>query len=269
MMLRMQPIELAALRASARLMGELPDHMGQFRVAQWYWWRRRPGHRTLPQRLADGTRLELDLGDRTQALAYLTRRYCDRLVGQITTGLPPGGLFFDVGANVGLVTFQVANRRPDVRIVAFEPNPPAVAAWERNRKLCVSQLVTLTDAAVTDGVGTVTFDAPSCDLGAGRAVTAGGGVEVSTTTLDHYCSSQSIDRIDVVKVDVEGSEAKVLVGARRLLAAGKIRLLIVEFNDDHLSAGGESRPVMVQWLADRGMVPRGWIGDDFAFVPGG
>jgi hypothetical protein len=51
-------------------MGELPDHLGQFRLAQWYWQRRRPGHQILPQRLADGTRLELDLGDRTRALAY-------------------------------------------------------------------------------------------------------------------------------------------------------------------------------------------------------
>jgi FkbM family methyltransferase len=265
----MRTAELNALRASARVMGELPDHLGQFRLAQWYWQRRRPGHRILPQRLADGTRLELDLGDRTQALAYLTRRYCDELITQITSALPSGGLFFDVGANVGLVTFQVAHRRSDVRIVAFEPNPPAVAAWERNLRLCTSQLVTMTATAVTDRVGTVTFDAPSTDLGAGRTVAAGDGIEVPTTTLDDYCSSRSIDRLDVVKVDVEGSEPNVLDGARRLFASGLIRLLIVEFNDSHLSMGGLSRRAMVQWLAHHEMFPLGSIGDDVTFAPAG
>jgi FkbM family methyltransferase len=262
----MRSIELAALRASARVMGEFPDHLGQFRLAQGYWRRRRPGHRILRQRLVDGTRLELDLGDRTQALAYLTRRYCEDLIRQVTAGLPSGGLFFDVGANVGLVTFQVAHRRPDVRIVAFEPNPPAVVACERNRQLCANRLVTVMATAVTDRVGTITFAAPCADLGAGRAF-APGGIEVPTTTLDDYCSSRSIDRIDVVKVDVEGSEAKVLAGARRLLASGMIRMLIVEFNEVHLRDAGRSRQAMVQWLGDHGMVARGSIGDDFCFAP--
>jgi FkbM family methyltransferase len=215
--------------------------------------------------LVDGTRLQLDLGDRIQALAYLTRRYCEDLIRVITSGLPRCGLFFDVGANVGLVTFQVAHRRPDARILAFEPNPPAVAAWERNRQLCTSRLVTLIERAVTEEVGAITFDAPSADLGAGRASAA--GIEVPTTTLDDYCSSRGVDRIDVIKVDVEGAESKVLAGARRLLRSGAIRLLIVEFNEFHLSRAGKSRGVMVEWLADHGMVLRGSTGHDFSFAP--
>ncbi len=270
-MMSMQSVELAALRASAYVMGVLPDHLGQFRLAQRYWWSRRPEHQIVSQRLADGTRLELDLGDRTQALAYLTRRYCERLIRKIIGGLPPGGLFFDVGANVGLVTFQVAHRRPDVRIVAFEPNPAAVAGWERNMRLSASQLITLSATAVTDRVGiTVGFEAPSTDLGAGLVTAVGGEIEVPATTLDDYCSSRSIDRIDVVKIDVEGSEPEALDGARVLLASGVIRLLIVELNDGHFARRGGSRQALVQWLADHGMVPRDSIAaDDVSFAPAG
>src|SRR5579863_5208778 len=129
----MGPAELTVTRAAANLAGALPDHSGQFRLAQWYWWRRRPPHRRAHQRLRDGTELNLDLGDRTQALAFLTRRYSEDLVRQLIARLPSGGVLLDVGANVGLVTFQVARRRPDCRIVGFEPNPVAAAAWRANQ----------------------------------------------------------------------------------------------------------------------------------------
>jgi FkbM family methyltransferase len=251
-------------------MGVLPDHVGQFRVAQRYWWRRRPGHRILPQRLVDGTRLELDLGDRTQALAYLTRRYSEDVIRQIIGKLPHAGFFFDVGANVGLVTFQVAHRRPDVRIVAFEPNPAAVEAWRRNRRLTASDFVTLEATAVTDQVGVVNVDAPSTDLGAGLVAPSGSGIEVPATTLDAYCASGGIHRIDVLKVDVEGSEPEVLHGARQLLNSCAIRSLIIECNDGHFVRRGGSRRAMVEWLADHRMVPTSSLdADDVMFVPAG
>jgi FkbM family methyltransferase len=212
--------------------------------------------------------MELDLGDRTQALAYITRRYSEDLIKQIVSNLPPAGLFFDVGANVGLVTFQVAHRRPDVGIVAFEPHPAAAAAWRRNSGHSTSTLVTLEEVAVTNRIGVVNVDAPSTDLGAGLVVPDGTGIQVSAITLDSYCSTRGIGRIDVMKVDVEGSEPEVLKGARSLLTSGAIRSLLIEFNDGYLVPRGGSRRAMVDLLADHGMIPCGSLeADDVAFVP--
>lgn len=259
--------ELAALRVVAWLLGELPDHLGQFRLAQWYWWRRRPEHRLLGQRMVDGTALELDLGDRTQALAYLTRRYSEDLIQEIVSRLPAGGVFFDVGSNVGLVTFQVAQRRPDARIVAFEANPAAVAGWRRNRRLSASDQVAVEPAAVSDSVGVVTVHAPSIDLGAGRVQATGDGEPVPATALDAYCDAHGIDRIDVLKVDVEGSEPDVLEGSRGLLTSGRIRALIIEFNDVYLERRKWGRTAMVNWLAAHRMVAASPLDrDDVAFV---
>jgi FkbM family methyltransferase len=222
----------------------------------------------VPQRLVDGTRLELDLGDRTQALAYLTRRYSEDLIRQIVSGLPQSGIFFDVGANVGLVTFQVAHRRPDVRIVAFEPSPAAVEAWSRNRRLSMSESVTLEATAVTDSVGVVTIDAPPTDLGSGVIAPSGAGVEVPATALDVYSRTRGIERIDVIKVDVEGSEPEVLDGARHLLTSGAVGSLFIEFNDVHLARRGGSRRSMVKWLADHRMVPTSSLdANDVSFAP--
>lgn len=268
----MRSSEMAATRAAAQLAGLLPDHLGQFRVAQWYWWRRRPEHRVLRQRMADGTWLALDLGDRTQALAFLTRRYSEDLVRQIVGRLPEKGLFFDVGANVGLISFQVAHRRPDIRIVAFEPHPKAASAWRGNHQLSSEDIeATLVETAVGDRAGILSLESPSSDLGAG--IVAGkrdDGLPVQVIALDDYCAAQGINRIDVMKLDVEGSEPEALAGARKLLASGAIRLLIVEFNDGHFARRGISRRAMVQWLADHGMAPCGSIAaDDVAFSPTG
>ena len=259
-------MELTALRTGSWAMGALPDHLGQFRLAQAYWLRRRPSHQLAVQRLANGPRLSLDLGDRTQALAYLTRRYCDDLVTEIAERLPPDGTLLDVGANVGLVTFQVAHRRPDVRIAAFEPSPAASEAWIRNHRLVSAARATLARTAVGATMGRLHLEAPRDDLGGGRVTDDEAGITVPSTTLDRWCAEQPIADVDVVKIDVEGSEPDVLDGARGLLAARAIRTVILEFNDVYLRRRGESRASMIRRMADHGfalatMMP----GDDAVF----
>ncbi|MHC4941014.1 MAG: FkbM family methyltransferase [Planctomycetota bacterium] len=51
---------------------------------------------------------------------------------------------------------------------------------------------------------------------------------VRTTTLDRFCDEQGIDRVDILKLDVEGLEREVLQGGARLLEAGAIGLIYVE-----------------------------------------
>jgi FkbM family methyltransferase len=251
-------------------MGMLPDHVGQFRLAQRYWGVRQPGHHILLQRLSDGTPLALDIGDRPQAIAYLTRRYSEELVRRIVSRLPRGGLFFDVGAHVGLVSFQIAHRRPDVRVIAFEPNAEAAEAWRRNRRLNPSAQVELVHTALADRVGAVRMLARSTDLGATRVSSHGTGVEVPATTLDAYCTSSSINRIDAMKIDVEGFEPEVLEGASGLIRSGGVGSLLVEFNEGHFERRGGSRDQLVRWLEEHGMVPRGSLdAGDVMFAPAG
>ena len=64
------------------------------------------------QRMAGGHRMSLDLSDRSQGIAYLIRRYDAELVNYIVRNLPRGGVFLDVGAHVGLITFAVADSDP-------------------------------------------------------------------------------------------------------------------------------------------------------------
>lgn len=247
----MNRAELAGLRAWSYVAGLLPERSGQWRIAETYWHRRRPPHRLLEQRLVRGPRVTLDIGDRTQAMAYLTRRYSPDLVGEIVARLPAGGLFVDVGANVGLISAQVAHKRPDARIVAFEANPKAGDLFERNAPGAL-----LIPTAVTDHNGTVRFDAPDTDLGWGQ-ISDNGRLTVPAVTLDAYTAAHNIDRVDVLKIDVEGSEPDVLTGARGLLERQAIRAVIVELNDENLAARGSSRTDVLATLNGYGLTGAG------------
>jgi FkbM family methyltransferase len=258
----MQGAEYAAVRLGAQVLGALPPGLGQFRAAQWYWHRRHPPHKLMRQRLAGGPSLWLDIGDRTQALAYMTRRYDHATVRRLLAYLPHDGMFFDVGANVGLITCQVAHRRPDVRITAFEANPAAAKIWRRNAGLTGAVLV---DAAVSAAPGTVSFAAPGHDLGAGRVVSD--GFQVPAVTIDAYCAEHEIATIDVLKVDVEGSEPDVIAGAQGMLASGSIRVAQLEANDQLLVARGTSRGELIELMAARGFRTHGRTDEaDILFV---
>lgn len=51
-------------------------------------------------------------------------------------------------------------------------------------------------------------------------------------TLDNYCLQNNISKIDILKIDVQGFEAEVLLGASRLLADSLIDMLIIEVTFD-------------------------------------
>jgi GT2 family glycosyltransferase len=87
------------------------------------------------QTLHGGARFELDLSDRAQAQTYVIRRYEPDVSRFIAKKARRGGVFFDVGANIGLISFSVAVRRPDLSIHAFEADPANAERWRRNLEL--------------------------------------------------------------------------------------------------------------------------------------
>lgn len=228
--------ELRVLEVFSNVAGRLPWGAGHYRVAARY-----AGHNRwvtgsyANQRMRSGALVRLDLGDRPQVIAYLVRDYSPALTSYIVSRLPPGGIFFDVGANVGLISFSVAQLRPDAIVHAFEPNPINAAAWQHNRQLNDVPRTTLMEVAVSDRVGTADFTVPSdCSSG---TIRSGGDHTVPTTTLDTYCKEQGIDHIDVLKIDVEGHEPSVLRGALGLLEAGAVNTILCEV----LNMGGHAR----------------------------
>ena len=61
----------------------------------------------------------------------------------------------------------------------------------------------------------------------------GGTVKVPTTTLEAFCSEQGLDRIDFIKIDIEGAEVQVLESSQHLLSQFRPRMMI----EPHLIEG--------------------------------
>jgi FkbM family methyltransferase len=98
-------------------------------------------------------------------------------------------------------------------------------------------------AAVTDSAGTRRFYVnagdqtnsllrlnPAQSGWAGSPSAAGydSAIDVPAITLDEFCAAESIDRIDILKLDIQGGEGMALEGASRLLARHAIGLIYLE-----------------------------------------
>ena len=156
----------------------------------------------------------------------------------------PGMVAFDVGANIGKYTklFSLLVGGSG-KVFAFEPDPRSA---ERVRKLVAESAldnVTIINQAVAESPGKVTlnqFPDEYCSWNSlGRPhmedprnpsqfVPIVSSVEVEAVTLDDFCRAHGIDRIDYLKLDVEGAEFRALQGARDLLSRQAIRFLQFE-----------------------------------------
>ncbi len=144
----------------------------------------------------------------------------------------------DVGANIGawsralLTHARRAGRLDDLRLHAFEP----AAATHRHLVATLPAIVRVNRLAMSDTVGSATLhvgapEAGSHSLYDGSATGASAHLEVvDTTTVDRYVADQGIHRIDLVKIDTEGHDFRVLRGAEQCLRAQRVSLVQFEYN---------------------------------------
>lgn len=136
----------------------------------------------------------------------------------------------DVGANQGLTAIALSNQFPDSTIYACEP----VQSNYQNLKNAVQTLSNVKPFAIAMGSvsgrqkinlyeGNVNH---SLQLDPNRPPLGTETIEV--TTLDKFCSEQAIHMIDFLKVDTEGFDLEVLMGASQLLGEGRIGSVLAE-----------------------------------------
>ena len=90
-------------------------------------------------------------------------------------------------------------------------------------------------------------------------------VEVPLTTLDAYCAAHGIDRIDAVKMDIQGAEVAALAGFRQTLARLKPIWMLIEFSPEHLRGAGSSPAEFWALLVELGFDPWGFDEDGETF----
>lgn len=134
------------------------------------------------------------------------------------------------------------NSFPESDLYCFEPNPVTFGILETRFKN--NSRVHLHNIAVSDTNGISDFycnkENPTDSLflpaiawmqwvdGKRDALTLKSKINVLTTNLDTFCSSNSISKLDILKIDAQGAECLILDGAKNLLSQHAIKIILAE-----------------------------------------
>ncbi len=151
----------------------------------------------------------------------------------------------DVGANVGqwsasmLATARQAACPADLDLRAFEPSH---GTCERLAAALRGEPVTIVPMAVGAETGTALLHVAAPGAGINSlhlpvvTLSESSTEEVLVTTLDRYAAQQALEHLTLIKVDTEGHDLAVLLGARALLAGHRISVAQFEYNHRWITA---------------------------------
>jgi len=196
--------------------------------------------------------------DQPQMLKLIHRSFDNAEFQAISHLVRAGDVAFDVGANVGEYSVLLSRQCGAAgRVWAFEPVPDT--HWRLRETLALNRCgnVTPVQAAVCDKAGTVrmnlfepqysawnTLGMPKMITPEGNRVSPATSVDVPSCTLDEFCDSEKIAKVNFLKVDVEGFERAVFQGATRLLRERRVDCICFEISQEPLKgAGANSRSI--------------------------
>jgi FkbM family methyltransferase len=172
---------------------------------------------------------------------------------------------FDVGAHIGQTTAELVQAFPRARIYSFEPDPNSYAELRKVADACPR--ITTVNAAVGDRDGDATFFVNRFGQTNSLLSTADGAEQYLVTddamhlqsqatvpvlTLDRFCANHKIQRIDVLKLDTQGYELRVLDGAREVLSTLKVPVIFLEVSFVRTYDGQPLFPEVYEYLYVRG-----------------
>lgn len=173
-----------------------------------------------------------------------------KVYGRSEYGVQPGDVVLDCGANVGAFTREALNLGAKL-VVAIEPAPDNLTCLKRNFGDEIADgRVVLYGKGVWDEDAEMVLSANEWSSG-GYSFTAPGpsgknGLILPLTTIDKVVSELDLQRVDLIKMDVEGAERRALLGAKRTLATQKPRLAIAA---EHSPDDTEIIPKLVHSLS--------------------
>lgn len=172
-------------------------------------------------------------------------------------------IIFDLGANRGQSIKRFKKIFPYSKIYSFEPIQEfikeLIAAYNNDKSII------LNNYAVGDLNGKLKFNHyPGTGISSFNKIIPGTKwaderigknkeefvkqFDSEIVTLDNYCSKNNIDRIDLLKIDVQGYESKVLKGAANLLKSSNIDMIELEIHHDEIYENTQNMYDLEQYL---------------------
>lgn len=177
-----------------------------------------------------GIRWQLDLSEGIDFAIWLFGAFEPRTLRHYLNHLKPGNVALDIGANIGAHTLHLALSVGSTgRVLAFEPTDYAFGKLKANVALnpdlaarVAAHQVMLTDNSLPAPVPAIYSSWPLEPEGGGTHLLHGGLLKscasARAATLDELMEIERVNRIDLVKLDIDGYECAMLRGAIRTLA---------------------------------------------------
>ncbi len=204
----------------------------------------------------EGIRYSLDISDYMQYCIYFDVEIepRDRLYGLVKNGTT----VIDVGTNIGETLLNFAKINPDGLNIGFEPVPYLFESASGNIALNEFSNISLENLALSDTEEELVFNIANEYNSGGiylskPSETDESSATVTVTTLDKYVSANNIDRISLIKIDVEGFEIGVLRGAKETIENFKPDIFI-EVDNSFLTRQNGSAAELVGLLETYGYV---------------
>lgn len=142
---------------------------------------------------------------------------------QILQQIPNKRTFIDVGANVGIWSFHLADKFS--KVISYEPSKQNLECLKIN----IQTLTEIREKAIANFIGEAEFHQAGKNCGDGKLCRPGvnPSYKVPVVTLD----SENLTDVDLIKIDVQGWEYEVLDGAKKLIMRDN-PWVIFEVNED-------------------------------------
>jgi FkbM family methyltransferase len=198
-------------------------------------------------------------------MEYLEGNYEAPVERILLSNLRPGTVFYDIGAHIGVFSLIAArNLGSHGSVFVFEPDPSNVRRIKEHASRNQLDAIRIIPKALCSTVGHQCFQRASVQSCMNRGVLAGDNsaigestIEVETTTLDAIGQEYALPNL--IKIDVEGSEAAVLRGGEEIFRLAK-PLLVCEIHHEQASSDVtgwlQARGYIFHWLENSTRFPR-------------
>jgi len=143
-------------------------------------------------------------------------------------------VFVDIGAHIGFFTMLAAHLAPEGKVISFEPMSENFEQLTRNVAINNLKNVSTFNAAISDRTGQHTLNIdPHNDGGHSmedKWCYVSEPVSVDVITFDSWMIDNAVDRIDFIKIDVEGHEFAVIEGMLETIRSVKPKIIFCETN---------------------------------------
>lgn len=195
-------------------------------------------------------------------ILYLFRQYESEELAFVASKLMPGMTFVDIGANTGCYTLLGSKLvGPQGTVIAFEPGPENVRLLAANLKLNGLRNVHVVEKAVCDRTTRVLLHLSRINPGDHRTYNGdddrvyNAGAPRKTTPVEGIALDEYLERspthVDVIKMDIQGSEHHALHGMMKTLGSSRGIILITEFWPYGLEVAGSSPKAFIEDLVSQ------------------